>query len=179
MTGAGGDEFPARIGLLKADVICRLEDDALSIIRGSGVTRIGYTHLAAIRFQRMTSRRAVLVLTPVDGRGLTLVLSTGGPAMPKIIQGVTALIAAVARLAPHAPLWIGPSRRQWLAACVAAVASGLVFVVVAGNLWLGQGLGPMVLPMAVASINLTVVWPILRAGRPRPVPVGQAPDPLF
>ena len=175
MSDSRNHAISARAGFFKVSVTCSLQDDGLSILRGTAVSRIGYDAIRAIRFHRHAPKRAVLVLTPSSGRDVSFLLQQGRKCDREITDFVTALVARVARAAPQTCLVIGPSRRQWVASWVGVLVSGLVLSIAAWSGLAGRPLGSLAMPIAVALVNLGVVLPILRSGKPRHHRVSDAP----
>lgn len=160
-------EIRARTGFFPITVTCRLGDDGLHILRGADVTRIGYDAFASLRFDRRGSGHAALVLAASDGRGASFLFKPGLAPDAEVTAFAMDLGKRVARASPAARLVIGPSRRQWVASWIGVCASGLVLLGAALALWAGGAPGSVLVPTAVALVNLGIVLPILRAGPPR------------
>ena len=167
-------EIRAQTGFFPVTVTCRLDEDGLRILRGGAVTRIGHDAYGDIRFHRRGSGRAALVLAPSDGRGLTLLFKPALASDDEIADFVADLGRRIARSSPVARLVIGPSRRQWVASWIGVLASGVVLAGAALSLWGGVGFDAVLVPSAVALINLGIVVPIVRAGPPRALAIRDA-----
>ena len=77
------------------------------------------------------------------------------------------LLKRVAVASPETAYVSGPSRTQWIASWIGVLASGAVLLLVAWSLSAGRQIGPMLMPVGIALVNLAVVVPILRSGKPR------------
>ena len=62
---------------------------------------------------------------------------------------------------------VRPRRRwQWLAAWLGLVVSSVILVTAGWLLLNGSDLAELALPVAIAAVNLAIVLPVVRAGRP-------------
>lgn len=172
------NRIEARTGFFAGRVTCRLTDHHLEIPNGTEVTRIAYGDLSSVRIARQGTRRVVLALATTNGRQLKMRL--GSPSSEKAIKGFAgSLIRRVALIAPETPLLLGPSRRQRLAGWTGLTVSILILVAVGATLLTGGPIGPILLPLGIALVNLATVIPVLQAGRPRHGVVSAPPVNLF
>lgn len=167
-------EIPAGIGFFNRPAVCRIAEDGLEIARGTDVTRIGYDVLSEIRFHRRGAGRAVLGVRTSDGKTTTLRMRATHASNGPIDDFVKSLLERVALSSPGAAFVSGPSRTQWIASWIGVLASGAVLLLSAWSLVAGGQIGPMLMPVGIALVNLAVVVPILRSGKPRQYPVADA-----
>jgi len=167
MTDTQNREIRAGLGVLNRPAVCRIADEGLEIARGTDVTRIGYNMLSEIRFLRRGAGRAVLGVRTSDGNTTTLRLMAAHGSKSAIDDFVKTLLERVALSSPGAAFVSGPSRTQWIASWIGVLASGAVLLLSAWSLVAGGQIGPMLMPVGIALVNLAVVVPILRSGKPR------------
>lgn len=167
MTDTQNHEIRAGLGFFNRPAVCRIAEEGLEIVRGADVARIGYDMLSEIRFHRRGAGRAVLVARTSDGNTTTLRLMAT-PALEGVIDDfVKTLLKRVALSSPETAFVSGPSRTQWIASWIGGFASGAVLLLAAWSLSDGGQIGPMLMPVGIALVNLAVVVPILRSGKPR------------
>jgi hypothetical protein len=118
--------------------------------------------------------QALLRLVSRNGQKTTLRLSSSSHSGEEITVFTTALVDRVARVAPQTSLHLGPSQRQWIAARVGMILSGLILIATVWTLATGGPVGPLLLPIGIALVNLAIFVPILKAGRPREHVVSKA-----
>jgi hypothetical protein len=171
MTDTQNREIRAGLGVLNRPAVCRIADEGLEIARGTDVTRIGYDTLSEIRFHRRGAGRAVLGVRTSDGNTTTLRLMAAHGFKSAIDDFVKSFLKRVALSSPGAAFVSGPSRTQWIASWIGVLASGAVLLLSAWSLVDGGQIGPMLMPVGIALVNLAVVVPILRSGKPRQYPV--------
>jgi hypothetical protein len=167
-------EIRAGLGSFNRPVVCRIAEDGLEIARGADVTRIGYDALSEIRFHRRGAGRAVLGIRTLDGNTTTLRLMAAHASNGPIDDFVKSLLERVALSSPGAAFVSGPSRTQWIASWIGVLASGAVLLLSAWSLAAGGQIGPMLMPVGIALVNLAIVVPILWSGKPRQYPVADA-----
>lgn len=174
MTDTQNHENSASLGFFNRPVVCRITEDGLEIARGSYVTRIGYDVLSEIRLHRRGAGRAVLGVRTSDGDTTILRLMAKHSPEGAINDFVKTLLKRVALSSPGAAFVSGPSRTQWVASWIGVLASGAVLLLSAWSLVAGGQIGPMLMSVGIALVNLAVVVPILRSGKPRQYPVADA-----
>ncbi len=174
MTDKQNHEIPAGIGFFNRPVVCRIAEDELEIARGADVTRISYDILSEIRFHRRGAGRAVLGVQTSDGNTMTLRLMATPGSNGVIDDFVKSLLKRVAHSSPETALVSGPSRTQWIASWIGVLASGAILLFSAWSLIAGGQIGPMLMPVGIALVNVAVVVPILRSGKPRQYEVADA-----
>lgn len=167
-------EIRAGLGFFNRPVVCPIAEDGLEIARGADVTRIGYDVLSEIRFHRRGAGRAVLGVRTSNGNTNTLRLASSPDPNRAIEDFVKSLLKRVALSSPGAAFVSGPSRTQWIASWIGVLASGAVLLLSAWSLVAGGQIGPILMPVGIALVNLAVVVPILRSGKPRQYPVADA-----
>jgi hypothetical protein len=160
-------EIRAGLGFFNRPVVCRIAEDGLEIARGADVTRVGYDVLSEIRFHRRGAGRAVLGVRTSDGNATTLKLMATHASNGAIDDFMKSLLKRVAVASPETAYVSGPSQTQWIASWIGVLASGAVLLLVAWSLSAGRQIGPMLMPVGIALVNLAVVVPILRSGKPR------------
>jgi hypothetical protein len=167
MTDMQNREIRAGLGLFNRPAVCRIAEEWLEITRGADVTRISYNMLSEIRFHRRGAGRAVLGVRTSEGNTTTLrLMATHGP--DGMIDDFTkSLLKRVALTSPETAYVSGPSQTQWIASWIGVLASGAVLLLAAWSLSAGGQIGPMLMPVGIALVNLAVVVPILRSGKPR------------
>jgi len=174
MTDTQNREIRAGLGVLNRRAVCRIADEGLEIARGTDVTRIGYDMLSEIRFHRRGAGRAVLGVRTSNGNTRTLRLMAAHGSKSAIDDFVKTLLERVGLSSPGAAFVSGPSRTQWIASWIGVLASGAVLLLSAWNLAASGQIGPMLMPVGIALVNLAVVVPILWSGKPRQYPVADA-----
>jgi hypothetical protein len=116
----------------------------------------------------------VLGVRTSDGNTTTLrLMATPGP-NGVIDDFVKSLLKRVTLSSPETAFVSGPSQTQWIASWIGVLASGAVLLLAAWSLSAGGQIGPMLMPVGVALVNLAVVVPILRSGKPRQYQVADA-----
>ena len=168
-------QIDAHIGLFARHVTCRLMDDHVEILNGTRALRIGYGDLSSISLFRQAARRTIVGLTCKAGITTRLRLVSSSGSDEKVVAFTKSLVARVARVAPDTPLLLGPNRRQWLAAWIGLAASVAILLGAIWALFAEAPIGPVLLPVSIGLVNLAVVVPILRTGRPRHCVVASAP----
>ena len=174
MTGTQSRESRAGLGVFNRPAVCRIAEEGLEIARGTDVTRIGYDMLSEIRFHRRGVGGAVLRVRTSDGNTATLRLMATHASDGAIDDFVKSLLKRVALSSPGAAFVFGPSRTQWIAYWSGVLASGTVLLLSACSLVAGGQIEPILMPVGIALVNLAVVVPILRSGKPRQYPVADA-----
>jgi hypothetical protein len=167
MTDVKNDEIHSTTGFLNRSVTCRIAKAGLEVLRDGHTTLIGYDGFTEIRFDRRGSGRAVLIVKTSEGTTTTLRFVPEAAAAMEIDDFVKSLIDRVGHLSPKTRFVIGPSQTQWVASWGGLFASGAVLAATAWSVSAGGQLGSVLLPVGVALVNLAVVLPILRSGRPR------------
>jgi len=167
MTDKQNHEICAGIGFFKRPVVCRIAEDGLEIAHGADVTPISYAMLSEIRLHRRGAGRAVLGVRTSDGNTRTLRLMATPAPNGVIDDFVKSLLNRVALASPGTKFVSGPSQTQWIASWIGVLASGAVLLLASLNLSAGGQSGPMLMPVGIAFVNLAVVVPILRSGKPR------------
>lgn len=160
------DEISVRTGVLNRSVTCRIAEAGLDVLRDGHTTRFGYDRLSEIRFYRRGSGRAVLSVQTSDGTTTTLRFVPEAASAMEIGDFVKSLLQRVARVSPTTRFVIGPTRMQWVASWVGVLASSAVLLFAAWSLLADRHFGPLLLPVGIALVNLAVVLPIVRSGRP-------------
>jgi hypothetical protein len=89
---------------------------------------------------------------------------------------VKSLLDCVARVSPTKRFVIGPSQTQWVASWVGLFASSAVFAFATWSLSDAGQFGSVLLPVGIALVNLAVLLPVLRSGRPRRYTAADAPS---
>jgi hypothetical protein len=130
--------------------------------------------LSEIRFHRRGAGRAVLGVRTSDGNTTTLRLMASPGSNGVIDDFVKSLLKRVALSSPETAFVSGPSQTQWIASRIGVLASGAILLLAAWSLSAGGQIGPMLMPVGIALVNLTVVVPILRSGKPRKYQVADA-----
>lgn len=171
-------EIRAGIGFFNRTVACRISEDGFEIARDGDVTRIGYDAIAKIRFYRHASGRSFLKLEIVAGTVATLKLTPKSTAGRGIDGFVQSLLQRVASSSPATQVVFGPSRTQWTASWIGALVSGAVILFASWSLLAGGQIGPVLMPVGIALVNLVIVVPILRSGQPRHYTAADAPAAL-
>ena len=146
----------------------------MEILAGARTSRVGYGELSSVRVHRQPPGKAVLGLVSRNGEKTTLRLTPSSRSDAEIASFTGALLDRVAQADPMTPLHLGPSRRQWVAAWIGLVVSGAILVAAGWTLASAGAVGPLLLPVGIALVNLAVVVPILTSGRPREQAVGKA-----
>lgn len=167
MADMQNDEISARTGFLNRIVTCRIAEAGLEILRDSHSARIGYDAFAEIRFDRRGSGRDVLSVKTAEGATTTFRSVPEAAAATEIDDFMKSLLQRVACVSPTTRFVIGPTRTQWVASWVGVLASGAVLLFSAWSLLADRHSGPFLLPIGIALVNLVVVLPIVRSGRPR------------
>jgi len=171
-------QIDAHVGFFPRRVTCKLMDDHVEILNGTKATRIGYGDLSTISLFRQAARRTIVGLTRKSGRTTRFRLTSSSGSDEMVVAFTRSLVESVARVAPETPLVLGPNRRQWFAAWIGFAASVAILL---GAVWavLSEApIGPVLLPVSIGLVNLPVVVPILRVGRPRHCAVAAAPSTL-
>lgn len=168
----------AHVGFFPIRATCRLMDDHIEILNGTRATRIGYGDLSTISLFRQAARRTMIGLTCKSGRTTRFRLASSSGSDEKVVAFTRSLVESVARVAPETPLVLGPNRRQWFAAWIGVAASIAILLGAVWALLSEAPVGPVLLPVSIGLVNLAVVVPILRAGRPRHCVVAAAPTTL-
>jgi hypothetical protein len=167
MSDIQNHEIRGGIGFFNRPAVCRIAEDGLEIARGTDVTRIGYEMLSEIRFHRRGVGRAVLGVRTSEGNTTTLRL-TATPGPNDVIDDfMKSFRKRVVLSSPGAAFVSGPSQTQWIASWIGVLASGAVLLLAAWSLSAGGQIGPTLMPVGIALVNLAVVVPILRSGKPR------------
>lgn len=174
MSDMQSEEIQGRTWAFGRPVTCRLGPDGLEIRRGSEATRVGYDEVAAIRVDSTKPGREVFSLHSAWGGTTTIRMRPRSGAGAQVEAFTKSLVARVARAAPETTFVLGPSRSQWVAAWIGLVASGAIIIAVLWTFFAGGPFAPTLVPLAIALVNLSVVLPILRAGRPRALTVAEA-----
>lgn len=167
-------EIEARGGFPARPMICRLGEEQLEILAGAQTSRVGYGELASLRVHSHPSGKAVLGLVSRNGEKTTLRLTPSSRSDAEIASFTGALLDRVAQADPMTPLHLGPSRRQWVAAWIGLVVSCAILVAAGLTIAAASAVGPLLLPVGIALVNLGVVVPILKSGRPREQVVGKS-----
>lgn len=175
MTDKQSVEIEAGTGFFNRQVTCRIAESGLEMLRDGDVIRIGYDGFTEIRARRHGSGRPVLCLLTSDGMRIMLNFKVHPAASSKVNTFVKSLLRRVASCAPATRFVLGASQFQWVASWVGGLASGAVLAVAAQSLLVEGQLGPILLPVGIALVNLSVVFPILQSGRPRRYRVEDAP----
>ncbi|NHQ75900.1 hypothetical protein HAT86_15730 [Roseovarius gahaiensis] len=167
-------EVRAKVGVFNRSVACRLGEGMLEVERGGNVQRVGYDEIVEIRFQKRRSGRSVLGIQRATGRAITLRVSSGATSDEAVNDFVKSLCSLLAATSPDARVVIGPSRTQWVASWGGLFASGAVLLFAVWSLLAGDNIGSMLMPIGISLVNLAVVVPILRSGRPHQYSVAEA-----
>lgn len=175
MTDMENDEISVRTGFLNRSVTCRIAEAGLEVLRNGQITWIGYDRFSAIRFDRRVSGRAVLSVKTSEGATTTFRSVPETASAMEIDDFVKSLLQRVACVSPTTRFVIGPSRLQWVASWVGVLASGAVLLFAAWSLLADQHFGPLLLPVGIALVNLAVVLPIVRSGKPHHSSAADAP----
>lgn len=169
------DEISVRTGFLNRSVTCRTAEAGLEVLCNGHTTRFGYDRFSEIRLDRRVSGRAVLSIKASDGATTTFRFVPEAASAMAIDDFVKSLLQRVARVSPTTRFVIGPSRSQWVASWVGVLASSAVLLYAAFSLLADRHFGSLLLPVGIALVNLAVVLPIVRSGRPRHSLVADAP----
>ena len=175
MTNMQNIEVLASFGFFNSRVTCRHGEACLEILRDGDVTRISYDQFSEIRYSRRGSRQAVLSVQTSEGTTTTLRFVPEAASSMEADVFVKSLLDRVVHISPTTRFVIGPSQTQWVASWVGLFASGAVLAVTMWNLSAGGQFGTLLLPVGIALVNLAVVLPILRSGRPRRYTAADAP----
>jgi hypothetical protein len=167
MTDTQNRELRAGLRFFNRPAVCRIAEEGLEIVRGTDVARIGYDMLSEIRFHRRGAGRAVLGVRTSDGNTTTLRLMAKHAPEGAIDDFVKTLLKRVALSSPGAAFVSGASRTQWVASWIGVLASGAVLLLSAWSLVACGQIEPTLMPVGIALVNLAVVIPILRSGKPR------------
>lgn len=175
MTEMQNDEISARTGFLNRSVMCRIAEAGLEVLRDGKTTRIGYDGFTEIRLDRRGSGRAALSFKTLEGATTTLRFLPEAASAVGIDDFVKSLLQRVAGVSPKTRFVMGPTRSQWVASLVGVLASCAVLLFAAGSLLSDRHFGPLFLPVGIALVNLAVVLPIVRSGKPRHFSAVDAP----
>ena len=175
MTNMQNIEVLASIGFFNSRVTCRHGEACLEILRDGDVTRISYDQFSELRYARRGSGQAVLSVQTLEGTTTKLRFVPEAESSMEVDDFVKSLIDRVAHKSPTTRFVIGPSQTQWVASWVGLFASGAVLALAMWNLSAGGQFGSLLLPVGIALVNLAVVLPILRSGRPRRYTAANAP----
>lgn len=167
MTDTQNHEISAGLGFFNRPVVCRIAEVGLEIARDADVTRISYDMLSEIRLHRRGAGRAVLGVRTVDGNTTNLRLMATGAPKGVIDDFVKSLLKRVAVSSPGTEFVSGPGRTQWIASWIGVLASAAILLLSAWSLMAGGQIGPILMPVGIALVNLGVVVPIMRSGKPR------------
>lgn len=178
MTDMQNDEISSRTGFLNRTVTCRVTEVGLEIQSDGDIALIGYDGFTEIRFDRRGSGRAVLIVKTSEGTTTTLRFVSEAASAMEIDDFVKSLLERAARLSPTTRFVIGPSQTKWVASWVGLFASGAVLAAATWSVSAGGQFGSVLLPVGVALVNLAVVLPILRSGRPRRYTAADVPSAL-
>lgn len=156
-------------GLLVGPVPIRLEQHR--ILRGEGARQQSMSLASVARIQLDTSRkrRQRLILEGVDGGSMIIDRNPGASDADSFLRFIETLLKQVRQLNEFVTCVIGPSAGIRIAAWIGLATS---LTILAGVIWAlmsEQGLPSVLLPLAIATINLVVVAPIVLAGGPRRV----------
>lgn len=174
MTDTQNREIRAGLGIFNRPAVCRIAEEGLEIVLGADVTRIGYDTLSEIRVHRRGAGRAELGVRTSDGNTTILRLTVKHASNGAIDDFLKVLLKRVALSSPETAFVSGPSRTQWNASRIGVLASGAVLLLSAWSLVAGGQIGPTLMPVGIALVNLAVVVPILRSGKPRQSEVADA-----
>lgn len=172
-------QIDAHLGFFSRRVTCRLMDDHVEILHGTQATRIGYKEISSISFFRKATRRSIVVLMCKTGKTKRFRVVSSSGSDEKIVAFARSLVERVSYVAPETPLLVGPTRRQWIAAWIGLVTSVGILFGAAWAFFAQAPIGQVLLPVSVGLVNLAVVLPILRAGRPWHCLVSTAPANLI
>jgi len=160
MTDTQNQEIRAGRGFFNRALICRIAEGGLEIARDADVTRISYDMLSEIRFHRHLSGRSLLKMETLTGTVRTPRLTPTSTARAEFDGFVQSLLQRVSSASPTTRVVFGPSKTQWMASWLGLLAGGQI--------------GLMLMPVGIALVNLAVVVPIVRSGKPRLYPAADA-----
>lgn len=146
----------------------RLRPGALVREAGGRSVDVPLAQIRELRLLRETPGRREVRLLALDGRRLTL-SEARAPAPGAFPHFASALVDRLSRTAPPPVFVLGTTQARWIAALTGLVASVALMVAALWILMTGGALAEVAAPVAVAAVNLAIVLPIARTGRPRHV----------